>query len=190
MSAEYRLVYDITHDWPALWLPGGGLAVLAFGVLMWYAVRDQPPRRMGAGPRSVSGSPRGQDARAAVALLFISLSALFTLGTAVGVLGSYFAARRAQVTGDARVVEGRVEAFHPMSPLGHDAERFTVAGVRFAYPVSGIGFRQTAPEGGPIREGLFVRIHYTRPWGCDSCSPAIVRLEIRTNGSEPVSPSP
>ncbi|GBU19797.1 MULTISPECIES: hypothetical protein [Methylobacterium] len=69
-------------------------------------------------------------------------------------------------------VEGRVARFHPMPYGGHDRERFEVNGVPFSYSdyiVTG-GFNTSASHGGPIREGLPVRICHV--------DGLIVRLEV------------
>jgi len=66
--------------------------------------------------------------------------------------------------GNVHVAEGVVEKFHPMPPTGHDTERFTVAGQWFAYSdyvITG-GFNNTVSHGGPIKEGLAVRLTYVR----------------------------
>ena len=77
------------------------------------------------------------------------------------------------------VVEGAVEHFHPMPYTGHDLERFDVAGVHFEYSEYDLeetqGFNHTSSHGGPIHEGLYVRIHYVEWRG----RPTIVRLEVR-----------
>jgi hypothetical protein len=64
-------------------------------------------------------------------------------------------------SGQFSVVEGRVSNFRPMPYTGHAAESFTVNGLLFSYSdfdKSKCGFRNTASHGGPIREGLQVRI--------------------------------
>jgi hypothetical protein len=78
--------------------------------------------------------------------------------------------------GTASVVEGTVEDFHPMPPGGHDTERFTVNGVHFAYVDydPSPGFHQANAHGGPIHEGLPVRIHYVGP----ATNATILQLEI------------
>jgi hypothetical protein len=84
----------------------------------------------------------------------------------------YRSLSRALQDGRAAVVEGPVEQFVPMPYTGHSMERFSVAGIRFAYSdyvITG-GFNNTSSHGGPIRLGRFVRITYV---GED-----IVRLEI------------
>jgi len=59
-----------------------------------------------------------------------------------------------------------------MPYTGHQDETFTVNGVRFSYSDFGVtcGFNNSASHGGPIREGLQVRIHYV--------GNAILRLEV------------
>jgi len=64
--------------------------------------------------------------------------------------------------GNALVTEGVVENFHPMPVTGHDSEHFTVKGNYFSYSdfeVTG-AFNNSSSHGGPIREGLNVRITY------------------------------
>ena len=111
------------------------------------------------------------------------MSAAICLAGAIGwtamvtadTLGPYLRARRAMRDGAASVVEGRVENFHPMPDSGHDTERFTVGNVHFAYSdySMGAGFDRTSSHGGPIREGLRVRIHFI-----GSREPMIAKLEI------------
>jgi hypothetical protein len=69
---------------------------------------------------------------------------------------------RALRLGDYQTVEGKVSNFMPAPFEGHRDESFDVNGVRFAYSdyVITSGFHQTASHGGPIREGLPVRIAY------------------------------
>src|SRR5712664_2342263 len=75
------------------------------------------------------------------------------------------------------VIEGPVEHFHPMPYTGHDLESFDLARVHFEYSDYDLdqGFNNTTSHGGPIREGLYIRVHYV-VW---NGRPAIVRLEVR-----------
>jgi hypothetical protein len=67
-------------------------------------------------------------------------------------------------SGDFRVVEGEVADFKPMPSNGHGWESFVVDGTTFRYSDHGMfingGFCTTASNGGPMREGLYVRISY------------------------------
>jgi hypothetical protein len=96
----------------------------------------------------------------AVVATFAMVSALRSWNR--GVSRQYDMASRAARDPTTPVVEGRVEGFQPAPAEGHQDETFTVGGVRFAYSdyvITG-GFNQTQSHGGPIHEGVAVRIHY------------------------------
>jgi hypothetical protein len=60
-------------------------------------------------------------------------------------------------------VEGVVSQFDPMPASGHKNESFRVNGIPFAYSdfdMTNPGFRNATSHGGPIKEGLPVRIWY------------------------------
>lgn len=66
-------------------------------------------------------------------------------------------------SGNLSVVEGCLQAFHPMPSEGHDEERIIVNGKAFSYSdfdESTPGFNNTSSHGGPIRADSAVRIHY------------------------------
>jgi hypothetical protein len=100
---------------------------------------------------------------------------IFSLLVAMALPGTLLEYQRA--TSDLRegrysVVEGPVTDFVPMPYEGHAQESFTVNGHRFSYSdyIMTAGFRKTASHGGPIREGLYVRISYS--------GNLILRLEV------------
>lgn len=70
------------------------------------------------------------------------------------------------------IAEGPVTNFIPMPYTGHSMESFTLNGHRFSYSdyVVTSGFHNTISHGGPIHEGLYVRITYS--------GNSILRLEI------------
>lgn len=76
--------------------------------------------------------------------------------------------------GEYDTVEGIVEEFDPMPKGGHKNESFKVNGVKFEYSDFDIspGFHNAASHGGPIREGLFVRVSHI--------GDTIVKLEVAT----------
>jgi hypothetical protein len=65
-------------------------------------------------------------------------------------------------TGNYSIVEGVIKQFHPMPYEGHDWERITVGGTEFMYADFDVpgGFNNTQSHGGPLHEGLNVRIAY------------------------------
>jgi len=84
----------------------------------------------------------------------------------------YARAKKSYISGQYSVVEGTVTNFHPMPYSGHQNETFSVNGVQFSYSDYVIVpcFNNTSSHGGPIREGLRVRIAYS-----DDC---ILKLDV------------
>ncbi len=93
-----------------------------------------------------------------VAIVFM----VFTLSPA-GVANMYSRAREAYLKGNYQVGEGTVSNFGPMPYSGHQNELFSVNGVQFSYSdyVVSPCFNNTASHGGPISEGLRVRVAYS-----------------------------
>jgi hypothetical protein len=75
-------------------------------------------------------------------------------------------------TGRYRMVEGTVRNFHPMLFAGHPPESFAIENERFSYSDYDFTacFNRTASHGGPLREGLHIRIYYI-----DNC---ILKIEL------------
>lgn len=74
--------------------------------------------------------------------------------------------------GHFQVVEGQVSDFVPMPYEGHAMESFSVRGHKFTYSDYALtpGFHNTTSHGGPIRQGLGVRVSFVNN--------TIVRLEV------------
>jgi hypothetical protein len=88
-------------------------------------------------------------------------------------LRDYIVARDALISGQASVIEGLVTDFRSMPHAGgHAEESFAVSGQRFSYsdysPTA--GFNNTRSHGGPIDNGVHVRITHR--------GSTILRLEI------------
>jgi hypothetical protein len=152
----YRTVFTVVDKWPAVGVSGlvAPLALLAVA-LIW--VIRWPGRRI-------------LRYWLTALLLFAGLGSLVVV---IYAFTDYYKCRNVLLSGQAKVVEGRVERFVPMPYGGHDFEQFSVGGVSFAYSdfVLACGFRNTSSHGGPIREGIDVRIHYV--------DGDILKLEIR-----------
>jgi hypothetical protein len=169
MNGDYRLIYDVTQESPPVWFPAFGLIFVVLGALLWRF-----GGRLTLGREGRWRSPR---TRKIFAGFFLGFSILWTTIAATAVLGGNCAARRTLASGVAGIVDGSVQDFHPMPYTGHDTERFRVGSVWFAYSdyIVESGFNRTSSHGGPIREGLMVRIHYS---GQPSHA-TILRLEVR-----------
>jgi hypothetical protein len=91
------------------------------------------------------------------------------------IVGNHQAYQRAAETlkaGNFQVAEGPVTGFVPMPYEGHAMESFTVRGHTFRYSdyILTPGFHNTTSHGGPIREGLNVRVSFVNN--------LILRLEV------------
>lgn len=99
--------------------------------------------------------------------LFCIIQLLVIWAGAVFIFCAVFSEGRRSLTwakqGDYKVVEGTVTNFKPMPRSGHAEESFSVNGVTFFYSdynLSHAGFHNAASHGGPIRQGLHVKISY------------------------------
>src|SRR5260221_935524 len=147
----YEVVFDLSTQTPPSWILGIAFASSAVGlicVLMRYL-------RVG-----VSSLIAG----ALLALVFGWQ--VYQLAHLQGLLSQ----------GGVAVAQGAVRAFQPMPKSGHGSEQWCVENACFVYSQYETvpWFHRTESEGGPIHNGLFVRVHHV--------GNAIVRLEVRRDG--------
>jgi hypothetical protein len=166
---NYELVFDLSRvsfDPSPLCI---GLALVLAGICMWFT-RDS----VGLFRSRI----KTREGRTLFAGVYPGFAVLAT--TSIAAVGGYryWRAERALRKGEFAVVEGPVEYLHGMSYRGRGVERFTVRGVQFAYSdyVWSTGFKRTASHGGPIEEGLWVRIAYFDRGDADY---EILRLEVK-----------
>jgi hypothetical protein len=162
---DFKVVFDAANQssvvWPQAAIP---LVLLGVGALLVFA--PDLMRRL---------APHGLQGRARTIFSYVFFT--FALGTTIftfkTMIGGRSAAAEALRSGHYSVVEGPVTKFVPMPYTGHAMESFVVGGNRFSYSdyILTPGFHNTASHGGPIHEGLYVRIAYV---GND-----ILRLEVR-----------
>jgi hypothetical protein len=157
---QYDVVFDVVEGGYRQWYVAPlCLMLVAIGAGLVYFrehLRFMMPRLLGA----------------VFPYFFLGFSVLFTVLAVTGTYLQYATLRDALRDGRAELVEGTVTEFVPMPPEGHAEESFKVDGEVFHYSdylING-GFNNTASHGGPIREGLHVRI-----WHVDG---RIARLEI------------
>jgi hypothetical protein len=105
-------------------------------------------------------------------VLFLGFSVFWTVALLAITWTDYYELASALRDARCEVVEGTVTQFHPMPVGGHDVESFSVGGKYFEYSDWTItsAFHQSSTYGGPVRDGMQVRIHYL---GKD-----IARLEV------------
>src|SRR5262245_23553961 len=159
---HFETVFDIAEvGYKAWYFPAVGLLFIVLGAVILLV----PPnylRFIIAGPPS----------RTAGWVLLIG-ALLWTAVAFVGTFVPYIASRNALRTGAYSLVEGSVTDFVPQKREGKGPqESFTVAGQRFEYsaytPLP--GFNTPHSHGGPIQEGVYVRIAHK--------ANTILRLEI------------
>jgi hypothetical protein len=155
------VLFDISqkgYSWAAVLV---GLAFIGFGFLGW----KYPAWRKGFGIHPI---------------VVMCIGVAFALGVFLFQYSNRYAYEAILHQGQAWVVEGRIENFHPMPKSGHAQETFTVNGIPFAYSDYEMtsAFNSTASHGGPLRAGLFVRIYYTASREFDG-QYAILRIETR-----------
>lgn len=161
---EYQVVFDASQKSFPWWFPAIGISVAFIALLMlvatyqgWFGLRAYQTRRQA----KIIG--------VVICVIAVSFSIM-------SILITYFQHERIQnfrESGQVSIVEGRVENFVPMPYEGKALESFTINGVKFEYSdfVYSYGFNNTSSHGGPIREGLQVRIHYV--------GNTILKLEIK-----------
>jgi hypothetical protein len=166
-DSDYIVVFNILDSgYRQWWWPDGGLflALLVFLIILVFWI--------------IEAQKRGEK----IAFFKVSFVAIALVGTSIalplgfiGTFSDYQKCSHSLALGQTSYVEGTVDNFVPMPYSGHTPglESFTVSGVPFSYsdyiPVA--GFNLTSSHGGPIRQGLPVRIWYV--------GNEIVKLEIK-----------
>jgi hypothetical protein len=153
---NYVVVFDVADaGYKSISSPAFGLIFVAIGIMLVMSRR--PIRRW---------NERGTVARLIFPFGFLTFATVLTVGAFVSTYADYRAASSARQDNSARVVEGVVTDFKPMPAAGHAMESFCVSGVCFRYSdyVVTAGFNQTSSHGGPIRDGLPVRVTYIGNW--------------------------
>jgi len=149
---EYRTAFDIAVTGYKSWsFPARGLIFVALGGVL-LARREHRPAWLRSLPRP----------GVAFGLVFLGFAVVWTCIAFLSTYGEYARLNRAIKSGDVGVVEGVVSQFTPMPATGHGMERFCVGDVCFEYSDYAVtnGFNHTSSHGGPIRQGLPVRVTY------------------------------
>jgi hypothetical protein len=146
-SVDYVTVFDASQKWLDWTAPVIGCAIGAVAVVQ-YRKRQSPPF----------------DTRFARLLALAGMIWGFGIATVIPYL--HWSQRSALVTalreGRTSIVEGPVYDFVPMPWSGHAHECFKVRATTFCYSDFEVtpGFNNARSHGGPIQEGLLVRIHH------------------------------
>lgn len=145
---SYEIVFDVRSEGFRYWfIPVTCLAFVALFLVRVLWRRAHP----------YTGGSRWRRVEPYVAL---GLAVLFTVVSSVTMLRERDQLASALEDGRFVTVEGVVSKFVPMPEDGHPHESFEVAGRRYEYSdyMVTAGFNRTQSFGGPVREGLRVRI--------------------------------
>ena len=176
----YRTAFSVSESFPwgtiVFVLPG--LLFLAGGVAMLRFSRGNAPPWL---TRIAEQLPNQRPVPKWFPIVFIGFATLWVVAAGGGLGATLLAYRGALASGEHHVVEGVVTDFDPTAYFGKKEESFVVDGVRFAYSDNRVtpAFNHTSSHGGPIREGLRVRIAYL----ARRSDNAILKLEIADEGT-------
>jgi len=159
---NYQTVFDITTSGYKSWsFPGHGLIFIVIGFFLFLA-RNNLPGWWGRHPK----------ASKIFACFYFCFALIWTITSFFATYGEYCSLSSAVKDGRAQVIEGMASNFKPMPASGHAIEHFCVENKCFGYSdyvISG-GFNNTSANGGPIKEGLPVKVTFF--------GNAIVKLEV------------
>lgn len=170
----YELVYDAaTAGYQAWMFPAIGLVLTAFGAALVFA----PEFMNRLLPDGAQGTARG-----CFGWFFFLFALTWTIAATWFTISHFLDLRDASIRRDCREITGVVSHYVPQRGRSDGVrarpESFKVNGVRFEFQdnVFTGGFNRTAANGGPISDGVGVRICYVprRAWA----SNIIVRLEV------------
>lgn len=158
-AADFHLVFDLSQKGFEWWFPGFGLIFVAVGAVIALIGRHN----------------RWPLSRRMVGYFMIAFACLWSGLAFSSTYADYRGLKSAYRSGQFSIIEGNVSNFRPMPYGGHSEECFSVQSKTFCYSdyVVTSGFNNTASHGGPIRDGLPVRVSYI--------GNTIVRLEVRAD---------
>ena len=162
-SAQYNVVFDVAEQgyrtWKLALLPA--LAVAAI-TLPWFVSAQR---------HDVTDSER-RNARAIVRTM-VTIFVSFSVYLLIHSWSEYEEFVQRLRSGDFRTLSGPITDFQPGGVSGNRIEHFRVDDVAFDYGTAELtsAFHRTAGNGGPMREGLQVRLAVT--------GNKILRVEIR-----------
>ena len=161
-AMEYTVAFNIASAGYKTWAFGAfGLPFVLIGALMLKFHKYLP----GWPVKSVRF-------KKGVAISCLGFSIVWTSVAFFTTYSQYRSLITALETGSYKTAEGVVKDFVPMDYSGHSYESFTVDGTAFQYSDYDVtaGFNQTQSHGGPMREGLKVRITHV--------DNVIIKLEV------------
>ncbi len=150
---NFELIFDADKVGYRHWkFPAAGMLLVAFQLCIVIYTRKYPAH---AGSSWLRKNPAVRQPVFALVILLLWVAIAF-----IGTFSQYWELRQALRSGDFEIVEGKVTDLMPVAPQGNTREQFTVNGHHYKYSDYLItpGFNNSRSLGGPIRDGLHVRI--------------------------------
>ncbi len=151
---SFKTVFDVSNQGYSTWtFSAFGLIFVFVGVLLVF----KAPLMQQLMPTGLQGR-----ARKIFSWFFLVFSVLWVITTFSTTYAEYRRTTEALKDGKFAVVEGPVTDFVPMPYTGHSEESFVVGDHQFSYSdyIVTDGFHNTTSHGGPIHQGLYVRVSY------------------------------
>ena len=152
-----QIVFDVNQaGYQAAFFPAFGLVFFLIGAVL-ATINHFRKKRGNLAIKNTVGQPAPY-----LPWLFMGFALLWSIGAFSSTYGDYRHLREALNQGQCQVIEGPIEHFHAGNGERGDADdSFDIGGSRFSYSDSsvGAGFSQTQARGGPLKNGLRVRIH-------------------------------
>lgn len=147
-ATDYQVVFDVGREGYRAWSLVWGLVLFTAVGTGWILWRRSYP------------GPGGKWTQRVTPYAFLLVTVSATVIANVTAYLEYRGLVEGLRTGNYRLVVGRVEQFDPMPWEGHKNESFVIDGHRYSYSDydGSAGFNRTSSHGGPIRQGLSVRI--------------------------------
>jgi len=166
---DYDLVYDAAKGNFEGWsfIAMGALFIIIGAILVFSE-----------NVREIVSRKRSKDSVLLFSKVFFGFSILWTVLAGSAVFLDNGETKSSSQKNTCTTIEGEVEGFEPMPSGGYQFEKFVVNKTEFEYSdyVLNGGFNNTSSHGGPIIEGLKVRICYF--YRVRTNSNVIVRLEV------------
>ena len=178
----YQTVYDIRESipWDSFLFVSVGLLIMAVGGWMWLVAHDKVPQGLAKVLEQLPRRrPPSKQSLRTSSFVVMAFGVLWIFFAGTGIIGGWLTYRAALDAGEHELAEGIVEDFQPLARHADTPESFTVNGVYFSYSDYNISpaFKTSQSKGGPIREGLAVRISYLP----HAQKNAILKVEIPAN---------
>ncbi|MBC7721654.1 MAG: hypothetical protein H7068_06480 [Pedobacter sp.] len=155
---DLKLVYDFADRFPRIEVILFPLVFVAIGLAIFYYHKKGVTENERL-KTNISNREYGM----VFGIFFASIASLFSTFVISINLNEYFKTKKNYDNKEYKIIEGKVQHYHPMPEGGHDSEHFDVKEIYFEYSdsdISDYGYNNATSNGGAIKENLYIRITY------------------------------